>query len=205
MARIRDEYTKKEQIREAAISVIAKDGFHTASTDKIAAKAGISVGTIYNYFKNKSDILDYIFQVEYEKRAAFFKNLQEQKDTHPTEKITAILNMHFKRVSENPDLIKVVLEEMRFSQSAYFKQYGRKNGFQKFLAEIIQDGIKQGKIRKCNPEIVALTLFGFIEAMMKQYIYQLTEEGSSDVFAHAVEEINALIWQGLVVEGEPND
>ena len=42
-------------------------GFHTATTDKIAAAAGVAVGTIYNYFKNKEDILNHIFQVEYEK------------------------------------------------------------------------------------------------------------------------------------------
>jgi TetR/AcrR family fatty acid metabolism transcriptional regulator len=56
---------KKEIIRRAAIEVISKLGFHGATTDRIAQEAKVAVGTIYNYFKNKEDILDYIFEVEY--------------------------------------------------------------------------------------------------------------------------------------------
>ena len=51
----------RESILESATSVFAKTGFYKAKAIEIARKADIAVGTIYNYFKNKDDILISIF------------------------------------------------------------------------------------------------------------------------------------------------
>jgi len=51
----------KERIIEAAIDLIAENGYKGASVRKIAAKVGIRESAIYNHFKNKEDILKNIF------------------------------------------------------------------------------------------------------------------------------------------------
>lgn len=48
---------RKAQILEAAAKVFAEKGFHRASTKEIAKAAGISEGTIYNYFESKQALL----------------------------------------------------------------------------------------------------------------------------------------------------
>lgn len=45
------------QILEAAMTVFSRDGYDRASVQEIAREAGVSVGTIYNYFPGKRDIL----------------------------------------------------------------------------------------------------------------------------------------------------
>lgn len=45
----------------AAERVISEDGFHTARMEKIAVDAGVSVGTIYNHFKDRSALLQALF------------------------------------------------------------------------------------------------------------------------------------------------
>ena len=52
----------KEEIVEAAIKVFSKYGYSGSTTKKIAESAGISEGTIYNYFKNKRDLLLHIIK-----------------------------------------------------------------------------------------------------------------------------------------------
>ncbi len=47
----------RNEIMDAATRVIAKKGFHQATTKEIAEEADIAEGTLYNYFKNKNDIL----------------------------------------------------------------------------------------------------------------------------------------------------
>ncbi|MBU2549303.1 MAG: TetR/AcrR family transcriptional regulator [Proteobacteria bacterium] len=42
---------------QAAIDVIADQGFHEARLDEVAARAGVSTPAIYKHFKNKEDIL----------------------------------------------------------------------------------------------------------------------------------------------------
>jgi AcrR family transcriptional regulator len=53
---------RKKQILEAAAKVFAEKGFHRASTKAIAKAAGISEGTIYNYFTSKQELLTALLQ-----------------------------------------------------------------------------------------------------------------------------------------------
>ena len=52
---------RKNQILDAAAVVFAEKGFHPATTKDIAKQAGISEGTIYNYFNTKPALLLGIF------------------------------------------------------------------------------------------------------------------------------------------------
>jgi len=52
---------RKNQILDAAAVVFAEKGFHPTTTKDIARQAGISEGTIYNYFDSKSALLLGIF------------------------------------------------------------------------------------------------------------------------------------------------
>lgn len=47
---------KRRRIIEAATMEFAKKGYHDASISSIAAKAQISVGSVYKYFENKQDL-----------------------------------------------------------------------------------------------------------------------------------------------------
>ena len=53
---------RKNQILEAAAIVFAQKGFHPTTTKDIAKQAGISEGTIYNYFESKTALLLGIFE-----------------------------------------------------------------------------------------------------------------------------------------------
>src|SRR5436189_166154 len=48
---------RRNQILDAAAKVFAEKGFHPTTTKDIARQAGISEGTIYNYFQNKMALL----------------------------------------------------------------------------------------------------------------------------------------------------
>lgn len=46
----------KDKIIEAGFDLICHDGFYNTNTSKIAKKAGVSTGIVYQYFKDKRDI-----------------------------------------------------------------------------------------------------------------------------------------------------
>ena len=48
---------RRRQILMGAAQVFAEKGFHKATTKQIAKAGGVSEGTIYNYFKNKRELL----------------------------------------------------------------------------------------------------------------------------------------------------
>ena len=47
---------KKEKIKDVAIKLFSENGYHNVSTNEIAKSAGISIGTLYNYFSDKKAI-----------------------------------------------------------------------------------------------------------------------------------------------------
>ncbi|MFV8830491.1 TetR/AcrR family transcriptional regulator [Alkalihalobacterium sp. APHAB7] len=105
---------KYDQIIEAAVKVIAENGYHQAQVSKIAKEAGVADGTIYLYFKNKEDILISLFE---EKMGRFVDKIQEQIEGNLTakEKLFILIEMHFKQLAENRSLAIVTQLELRQS------------------------------------------------------------------------------------------
>ena len=55
---------RHRRILEAAASLFRKVGYEGAKIEAIASEAEVSVGTIYNYYRNKGDILVAIVSME---------------------------------------------------------------------------------------------------------------------------------------------
>ena len=55
-----------EVVLEAAARVLASEGYAGATTNRIAERAGVSVGTIYQYFADKQQIFDALIRREVE-------------------------------------------------------------------------------------------------------------------------------------------
>ena len=58
----RDKEGKIKLIIDTFVSLIIQKGYTNVSTNLVAKEAGLSIGTIYNYFKSKEDILQAAFQ-----------------------------------------------------------------------------------------------------------------------------------------------
>ena len=65
-------------ILNAAVQVLIDEGFERATTNRIANRAGYSVGTLYQYFKNKDDIYREIIDQEILKLKESASNLTIQ-------------------------------------------------------------------------------------------------------------------------------
>src|SRR5690625_6864196 len=91
---------KYKQIIEAALSVIAENGYHSSQVAKIAKEAGVADGTIYLYFENKEDILVSVFK---EKMGQFTYRIQKQieRQVNASDKLHALIQTHFTELSEN--------------------------------------------------------------------------------------------------------
>lgn len=47
---------KKQRIKDAAFELMAQNGYHNTSSNEIAKKADVSIGTFYSYFKDKKEL-----------------------------------------------------------------------------------------------------------------------------------------------------
>ena len=62
--RAKHKIDRNSRIVEAASGLFRKAGYEGARIEEIASKAEVSVGTIYNYYRNKGDILVAIVSME---------------------------------------------------------------------------------------------------------------------------------------------
>jgi AcrR family transcriptional regulator len=80
---------KKTAIREVALYLFCQEGYHKVTTNQIAKKAGMSVGSLYEYYKDKENILidilnDYfeVFLNNQNSITQLFKNGIKNADKH---------------------------------------------------------------------------------------------------------------------------
>jgi TetR/AcrR family fatty acid metabolism transcriptional regulator len=186
---------KKEIIREAAVRVMSEKGFYNTKTAEIARAADVAVGTIYNYFKNKDDILDYIFEYELEKRLEFLKKIKEQ-DLNFWEKIESFLQFHFNEIKGNMSVGEIIVRE---------KEFPKKNGsdsINEYLTMIpvilkneIERVAQKGKIKEgYDSEIMANIMFGAIQGIVERAI----SKKDKNMLAKAPKELIRLLKEGLV-------
>ncbi len=160
---------RKEQIRKAAINIMAEHGFYKSTIEMIAREADISVGTIYNYFNIKEDILGYIFEVECKSRVTFLEKLIEN-DEPPAEKLRAFFKMHFEHIRKNPALAKLMMQELKFSGRDEFKSLKR---FHFNILELLTSIAAECKREKCSDErILGTVIFGALQALTMQFLFK---------------------------------
>ena len=61
LTRARRREMTREHLMDAAATVFARDGFHAASLDDVAALAGFTKGAVYSNFKSKDDLFLAVF------------------------------------------------------------------------------------------------------------------------------------------------
>ncbi len=83
-------------ILEAAIRVLVRDGARRFTTARVAERAGISVGSLYQYFPNKEAIL---FRLQEEERGQTMTELRRilgDESVAPLERLRAAVRMFFR-------------------------------------------------------------------------------------------------------------
>ncbi len=103
----------KDKILRAAITLIAKKGFHNTKTREIAKGAKITEPTLYTYYDSKDNILAAIFKKGLAELNTVvlntMKNSQQTRDFW--RKFELLLTTVVKFIEENPNLAALIIRE----------------------------------------------------------------------------------------------
>jgi len=78
-------------ILQAAVQVLAKEGAHRFTTARVAEKAGVSVGSVYQYFPNKAAILFRLQADEWRETAETLSRILEDQKRPPLERLRLLV------------------------------------------------------------------------------------------------------------------
>jgi AcrR family transcriptional regulator len=78
-------------ILEAALQVLAEEGAHRFTTTRVAEKAGVSVGSLYQYFPNKAAILFRLQSDEWRRTTDLLREILEDASKPPLERLQMLV------------------------------------------------------------------------------------------------------------------
>jgi len=189
----------KERILNAAMRLFSKKGFFETTVDEISRSAKIAKGTVYLYFKDKSDI--YIAIIENQLNSAL-KDIAEvnSKNLTSTEKLRLIASEWLTRSIEFHRLFPMVSME-NINQALKLMKEIKQRVFPVIsriiseISNIIKGGIENGEFKQVNPKVAALCYLNIIR------IPFLAKMFAGEKFS-CCDEILELYFNGLINKKE---
>ncbi|MFD7070500.1 TetR/AcrR family transcriptional regulator [Streptomyces sp. NPDC059913] len=102
-----------ERIVEAGRTVLARDGYARFATTRVAAEADISPGSLYQYFRDKDELLVMIMERYWaETGDRIAASLADQLDQPSERLIPSVVEALLRAVEHDSRLLRVVVEEV---------------------------------------------------------------------------------------------
>lgn len=102
-----------EALLEATARILVKDGYEGASTNKIAQAAGVSIGSLYQYFPAKEALVAAVIDRHMQAMLDIVRTALDQVMDQPIEVVTReLVNVMIDAHRVNPTLHKVLFEQI---------------------------------------------------------------------------------------------
>lgn len=186
----------QEAILEAAANVFARVGFVDAKMADIAAEAGVSVGTLYNYFASRDDVIDSLTRHELERFRAQLAEIDDPGD--PIERLRLTVQAVFRFVQERGALLAMAAGSGLFDEKAAKHECGEHADHQRELLRLYEtaltEAIKRREVRRdVDPAQVTVALEGMVTAL----VFDWVRSGQTQPLTARTEFVLALLLKGV--------
>ncbi len=163
--RERNKAERRRRVLEAARAVFLEHGYENATTREIAARAGVAVGTVFVYARDKRDLLMTIVNDDLEAvTEASLANLRREGPF--LDKLIALFEPRYRYWVRDPELSTFALHETASARvkdvpSETERFYRRRYRMLDRIAELVDEEQRAGRLGKPDdPETIALFLMG---------------------------------------------
>ncbi len=152
----------KKSILEAAEQLFAEEGYAGATIRKVAARAGLSIGTIYLYYRNKEDLYSGLFRRQLDSFSAMTEPLREQE---PVAALRGLMDSYLGYADKKAKLVSRQIKEYDLEirkplKKAFFDSQ------KKLIADILKKGVREKVFRQMDCEATASALFYCLRGMI---------------------------------------
>jgi len=159
---------KQERIINAGLNEFATKGFQDASTNRIVNKAGISKGSLFNYFNGKKGLYSYLIDYAGETLEEMYKKFDgEEADLFKRIEKAGFIKLNYQQSSPKLfDFLISVKNEDADEVNGYFEQRLApfyEKGVRKLYKNIDYSKFREDIDIEKAMEILTWTMFGFGE------------------------------------------
>ncbi|MFH1351485.1 MAG: TetR/AcrR family transcriptional regulator [Pseudomonadota bacterium] len=183
-------WERADKIGKTAAKLFSRKSYFDTTIDDIAAAGRFSKGSVYYYFKSKSDILFFIL---YHYMENFLENLEDLDSIdHNEEKLISIISRHIELYAKNTHEGKVLLHDSHCLPKKYYNIIAKKQRTYFKITEGVISSLIGKPVSKGQLTSLTFTIFGMCNWIHSWYDPKgsVTPRGLSEVvsrvFLHGI-------------------
>lgn len=137
---------------DVSIKLFLEKGFENITIAEITENADIGIGTFYNYFQSKEDLLHYVLTQKLNEVKSSLEEVSQSSIT-PQDKIYQIVVIGGKLNEDNQQFLSLCINHLKLKEPPHDSQ------FKDILVNIIQEGQKNGDFKEDIPVEVIIEMF----------------------------------------------
>ncbi len=170
-------------ILEAAVQVLAKEGASRFTTARVAEKAGVSVGSVYQYFPNKAAILFRLQSDEWGQTTSMLRAILEDAEKPPLHRLRAMVHAFVHSECEEADMRVALNDAAPLYRDAPEAQAVRVSGselMRRFMRELMPE--VSDAVRELASDLITSTM----DQVPKAFSETPHSQAEIDAFASAM-------------------
>lgn len=177
-----------DMILEATARVLVKHGYAGTNTNLVAEVAGISVGSLYQYFPNKDSLIAAVHQRHIRQmRDMMLDILSQAKKSTMEEAVSSLVKAMLEAHHIEPKLHHVLEVEFPFSDSKYYVDLTEQEFSHQFKKLL---GKYRKRIKRQNLELATYVILGIVRSLVHQVVLEKNTNFSlSEIHASITEAI----------------
>jgi len=180
--------SKRDTILNAALELLVKKGVHNTPMSQIAKAAGTGMGTIYNYFPNKEELINEIYAgIKEQERVLFL----EVNTDHPIKtQFESYLTVIIEFFIHSPSYFNF-LQQLEASPIITEENKLKGGKSVEIVALLLKNGQQDRIIKNIDIDEILVFLGGAISSYLKRNISS-SEKNRSPVSNHI-----RMVWDGI--------
>ena len=170
----------REGIYEAAVEIINLLGSDGLTMDRLAEKAGIAKGSLYNYFANKHELIVFIYNRTIEPAGQAVDEIIA-KPISADKKLGEIVRLLFNHFTVNHGIFDFLFNDPEIRAIVEpLKRASCRTDILRQLSKVFQQGMEEGTFRKLIPNRAAEMFFGALTGSFEHELISGEDRSSEE-------------------------
>lgn len=182
------------EIFEHAMTLFEKQGFHRTSMNEIAEACGVTKPTLYYYFRNKSHLLETLYE---QITKTFFDQVRvlSASALPADQRLRQLIEMQVTYNINSSRFLTIFWRERHELDDAARTQLAQlERGFEKMVQGIVDDGLADGSFKPCDGKVVTYSILSLLSTVHRWSKYVDKQPGE------IADQVASMALRGLVAD-----
>ena len=170
---------KKDSILQATLKLVVENGIQNTTLSLITKEANVGMGTVYNYFKTKEDIIRELY-LEIKNKSVEYILKEYDENLHVKQRYILIMGKMIEYYLNNQFKF-LFMEQILYSPIIDNKTKTEATAYSRGMYRLFEEGQNQGIIKKANIEQQMYFVYGALASLIRLHIVGTTKLDASSI------------------------